>query len=87
LNIIACGEKVEELFADQKGSFGNRQPRAWYPDNLRERPFVQFVRLGYCCFITKKIKEVRKKTGKNRENKSEKLNSFLEVGASHPESP
>ncbi len=65
-------EKIEELFADQKGAFDSRRPRVWYPDNLRGRQFVQFVGLGYYCFIAKKIKEVQQKLGKDKETKSEK---------------
>ena len=65
-------EKIEELFADQKGTFDSRRPRVWYPDNLRGRQFVQFIGLGYYCFMTKKIKEVQQQLGKNKETKSTK---------------
>ncbi|MBN2266827.1 MAG: transposase [Candidatus Babeliaceae bacterium] len=65
-------EKIEELFADQKGSFDSRRPRVWYPDNLRGRQFAQFIGLGYYCYISKKIKEVQQQLGKNKESKSEK---------------
>jgi hypothetical protein len=27
-------EKIEELFAVQKGSLDGARPRTWYPDNL-----------------------------------------------------
>jgi hypothetical protein len=47
-------EKIEELFALQKGRLDGARPRTWYPDNLRGRQFTQFVSLGYHCFLTKK---------------------------------
>ena len=56
-------EKVEELFAVQKGGLDGARPRTWYPDNLRGRQFVQFISLGYHCFLMKKIKELRAKLG------------------------
>ena len=48
-------EKIEELFAVQKGSLDGARPRTWYPDNLRGRQFAQFISLGYHCFLMKKI--------------------------------
>ena len=65
-------EKIEELFAEQKGGFDGRRPRTWYPDNLRGRQFVQFIGLGYYCFMVKKIKEVQAQLGKNSEGKNAK---------------
>ena len=65
-------EKIEELFADQKGAFDGRRPRTWYPDNLRGRQFVQFAGLGYYCFMVKKIKAVQAQLGQNRERKNAK---------------
>ena len=66
-------EKIEELFGVQKGALDGARPRTWYPDNLRGRQFVQFVSLGYHCFLTKKIKEVRNRLGKNESEKSKAL--------------
>ena len=66
-------EKIEELFADQKGGLDGARPRTWYPDNLRGRQFVQFVALGYHCFLTKKIKEVQARLGKNEREKTKAL--------------
>jgi len=66
-------EKIEELFAVQKGGLDGARPRTWYPDNLRGRQFVQFVSLGYHCFLTKKIKEVRARLGKNENGKTKAL--------------
>ena len=66
-------EKIEELFGVQKGGLDGARPRTWYPDNLRGRQFVQFVSLGYHCFLTKKIKEVRNRLGKNESEKSKAL--------------
>jgi len=66
-------EKIEELFADQKGGLDGARPRTWYPDNLRGRQFVQFVALGYHCFLTKKIKEVQARLGKNESGKTKAL--------------
>ena len=65
-------EKIEELFADQKGVFDSKKPRVWYPDNLRGRQFVQFIGLGYYCFLMKKIKAVRDMLGKDSETKTQK---------------
>ncbi len=77
-------EKVEELFAVQKGGLDGARPRTWYPDNLRGRQLAQFISLGYHCFLTKKIKEMRAKLGKNEEGKTkarvrleEKLDKWL----------
>jgi transposase len=66
-------EKIEELFGVQKGALDGARPRTWYPDNLRGRQFVQFISLGYHCFLTKKIKEVRNRLGKNESEKSKAL--------------
>ena len=66
-------EKIEELFGVQKGGLDGARPRTWYPDNLRGRQFVQFVSLGYHCFLTKKIKEVRDRLGKNESGKTKAL--------------
>ena len=66
-------EKIEELFADQKGGLDGARPRTWYPDNLRGRQFVQFVALGYHCFLTKKIKEVQARLGKKENGKTQAL--------------
>ena len=66
-------EKIEELFADQKGGLDGARPRTWYPDNLRGRQFVQFVALGYHCFLTKKIEEVQARLGKNKSGKTKAL--------------
>lgn len=66
-------EKIEELFAVQKGSLDGARPRTWYPDNLRGRQFVQFISLGYHCFLTKKIKDVEARLGKNEPGKSKAL--------------
>ena len=66
-------EKIEELFAVEKGGLDGARPRTWYPDNLRGRQFVQFVSLGYHCFLTKKIKEMRAELGKNASGKTKAL--------------
>ncbi len=66
-------EKIEELFAVQKGGLDGARPRTWYPDNLRGRQFTQFVSLGYHCFLTKKIKEVRARLGKKETGKTKAL--------------
>lgn len=78
-------EKIEELFAVQKGGLDGARPRTWYPDNLRGRQFVQFISLGYHCFLMKKIKEVREGLGKEAVGKPEvvvklerKLDKWLE---------
>ena len=59
-------EKIEELFAVQKESMDGRRPRVWYPDNLRGRQFVQFVGLGYYCFMRKKLLELKESLGKDK---------------------
>ena len=66
-------EKIEELFAVQKGRLDGARPRTWYPDNLRGRQFTQFVSLGYHCFLTKKIKEVQAKLRKKEPGKTKSL--------------
>jgi hypothetical protein len=66
-------EKIEELFADQKGGLDGARPRTWYPDNLRGRQFVQFVALGYHCFLTKKINELQANLGKDETEKTKAL--------------
>lgn len=66
-------EKIEELFAVQKGKIDGARPRTWYPDNLRGRQFVQFISLGYHCFLTKKIKEVQARLEKYEPGKSKAL--------------
>ena len=66
-------EKIEELFAVQKGGLDGARPRTWYPDNLRGRQFVQFVSLGYHCFLMKRIKDVRARLGKNEDGKTKAL--------------
>lgn len=52
-------EKIEEMFCDYKNNVDGEKPRVWYPDSLRGRQFVQFVALGYRCFLEKKIAEVK----------------------------
>ena len=66
-------EKIEEIFAVIKGGLDGARASAWYPDNLRGRQFVQFISLGYHCFLTKKIKEMRAELGKNRSGKTKAL--------------
>ncbi len=57
----------------EEGGLDGGRPRTWHPDNLRGRPFVQFVSLGYHCFLTKKIKEMRAGLGKNESEKTTAL--------------
>ena len=66
-------EKIEELFAVQKGRLDGARPRTWYPDNLRGRQFTQFVSLGYHCFLTKKIKEMQAKLREKEPGKTKSL--------------
>jgi len=66
-------EKIEELFAVQKGRLDGARPRTWYPDNLRGRQFTQFVSLGYHCFLTKKIKHVQARLRKKEAGKTKAL--------------
>ncbi len=66
-------EKIEERFAVQKGGLDSARPRTWYPDKLRGRQFVQFISLGYHCFLTGKIREVRARLGKNESGKTKAL--------------
>ena len=66
-------EKIEELFAVQKGRLDGARPRTWYPDNLRGRQFTQFVSLGYHCFLIKKIKQVQARLGKKEPGKTKSL--------------
>lgn len=66
-------EKIEELFAVQKGKLDGARPRTWYPDNLRGRQFSQFISLGYHCFLTKKIKQIQANLGKKEPGKTKSL--------------
>jgi len=66
-------ENIEEIFAVVKGGLDGARPRTWHPDNLRGRQFVQFVSLGYHCFLIKKIKEMRAELGKNGSRKTKAL--------------
>jgi hypothetical protein len=66
-------EKIEELFAVQKGRMDGARPRTWYPDNLRGRQFTQFVSLGYHCFLMKKIKQVQARLKKKEPEKTKSL--------------
>ena len=61
-------EKIEEAFADQKGTLGARRPRAWYPDNLKGRLFTQFIALGYLCHLQKRLKQVRASLAKDADS-------------------
>ena len=70
-------EKIEELFAAQKGRTDGKRCRVWDSNRLQGRLFAQFVALGYHCFLEKKIKDVRKrlcvdKTITEAEQKKEK---------------
>ena len=79
-------KKIEELFATYKDSFDGRKPRTWYPENLYGRQFAQFVGLGYHCFLTKRIQDVKKglaqksteKKTKEELNLEEKLLAWLD---------
>lgn len=64
-------EKIEELFAVQKGRLDGARPRTWYPDNLRGRQFAQFIALGYHCFLMKKIKEAQAGLGQAAPGKTQ----------------
>ena len=86
-------EKIEELFAVQKGRLDGARPRTWYPDNLRGRQFTQFVSLGYHCFLIKKIKQVQARLGKKEPGKTKsliklekKLENWLDATLSRPDS-
>ena len=63
-------EKIEEFFAEQKGSFDSRRTRVWYPDSLRGRQFVQFVGLGYHCYLRKRLKDIEESLGQNANAKT-----------------
>lgn len=86
LKAYRAREKIEELFATYKDSFDGRKPRTWYPENLYGRQFAQFIGLGYHCFLTKKILEVkgrlaeRNKEGKTKQEQDleEKLRVWLD---------
>lgn len=59
LKAYRAREKIEELFATYKENFDGRKPRTWYPENLYGRQFAQFIGLGYHCFLSKKILDVK----------------------------
>ncbi len=86
LKAYRAREKIEELFATCKESFDGRKPRTWHPENLYGRQFAQFIGLGYHCFLTKRVLDVKAQLAeKNKEGKTkkelnleEKLLSWLE---------
>ena len=65
-------EKIEELFQVEKSSVDGRRPRLWSPDALRGRMFVQFIALGYRCFIMKKIRHIKETLCCDSEHKPQK---------------
>lgn len=79
-------EKIEEMFNVQKNSLDGKRPRVWFPDNLKGRLFCQFVALGYHCFLTRAINNIKAKLGQNAETKTsqeldleKKLKQWLEA--------
>ena len=69
-------EKIEELFAVQKGRLDGARPRTWYPDNLRGRQFAQFISLGYHCSSLKRSRKCKPGSGKkNPKNPNHLVNS------------
>lgn len=52
-------EKIEEMFRTYKNDTDGYKPRVWYSDRLRGRQFVQFIALGYRCFLEKSIARVK----------------------------
>jgi hypothetical protein len=66
-------EKIEELFAVQKGRIDGTRPCTWYLENLRGRQFRQIISLGYYCFLTKKTKQVQARLGKKKPFKSKHI--------------
>ena len=71
-------EKIEELFNVQKNGMDGRRPRVWHPDSLQGRLFVQFVALGYHCYLTKRIGEIKERLGTEKDGKT-KAELDLEV--------
>lgn len=61
LEAYRAREKIEELLATYKDSFDGRKPRTWYPERLYGRQFAQFIGLGYHCFLSKRILDVKAK--------------------------
>lgn len=70
LHLYREREKIEEMFNVQKNSLDGKRPRVWFPDNLKGRLFCQFVALGYHCFLTRAINNVKVKLGQDAENKT-----------------
>ena len=71
-------EKIEELFNVQKNGMDGSRPRVWHPDSLQGRLFVQFVALGYHCYLTKRIGEIKERLGTEKDGKT-KTELDLEV--------
>lgn len=63
-------EKIEELFNVQKNSMDGKRPRVWHPESLQGRMFVQFVALGYHCWLTGKIARIKGWLGTEKEGKT-----------------
>lgn len=70
LRTYGLREQIEELFNVQKNSLDGRRPRVWFPDSLQGRFFVQFVALGYRCWLTKKIGEIKEWLGTEKDGKT-----------------
>lgn len=56
-------EKIEEAFKVHKDRLDGSRTRVWFSESLRGRMFVQFVALGYYCFLMSKIKELKETLG------------------------
>ena len=47
-----------------------KRPRVWHPESLQGRMFVQFVALGYHCWLTGKIARIKEWLGTEKEGKT-----------------
>lgn len=77
LDTYRLREKVEEAFKVHKDRLDGTRARVWYGDNLLGRMFVQFVGLGYYCFLQHRINELKNSLGKAEGLTKEQLNAEL----------
>lgn len=70
-------EKIEEAFKVQKDRLDGTRTRVWYSDNLRGRFFVQFIALGYYCFLHNRLKVLKESLGTDKQLSKTELDQEL----------
>ena len=70
-------EKIEEAFKVQKDQLDGTRARVWYSDNLRGRLFVQFIALGYYCYLHYQLKVLKQALGTDKQLSKTELDQEL----------